>query len=251
MIGNGSRAEPRALFLVTDHTNYLFNCGEGTQRLASEHHAKLTKIEHIFVTRPVWKNMGGIPGVQLTIQDTGVPKVVLHGPEGTIDLVEATKNFITLNQLEVLPADLHNQFQDHTMTVDYVPLENSAKEQLDEPILSDYFTENINFYDYRVNSNNKRPRSPNSSNQGKLNKKSQKRITSMMAYVCKIHPKQGSLDCAKCVDFGVPSGPLLGKLKSGQDITLPNGKVVRSQDVVAPPEEGPLFIGNYEFLFQF
>lgn len=63
---------------------YLFNCGEGTQRLAHEHKVKLGMIEHILVTHKSWENIGGLPGMLLTLQDTGVPHVTLHGPPGIV-----------------------------------------------------------------------------------------------------------------------------------------------------------------------
>lgn len=63
---------------------YLFNCGEGTQRLAHEHKMKLAKLEHIFVTQRTWRNIGGLPGTALTIQDVGVPQITLHGPKGLV-----------------------------------------------------------------------------------------------------------------------------------------------------------------------
>lgn len=59
---------------------YLFNCGEGTQRLANEHKTKLTRLQHIFVTQNDWKCTGGLPGLSLTVQDAGVPNITLHGP---------------------------------------------------------------------------------------------------------------------------------------------------------------------------
>lgn len=71
-------------FYIFCCSRYLFNCGEGTQRLAHEHKMKLAKLEHIFVTQAVWKNMGGLPGAALTIQDVGVPEITLHGPEGLV-----------------------------------------------------------------------------------------------------------------------------------------------------------------------
>jgi hypothetical protein len=37
VLGNGSIGNPRALYVSTDRNSYLFNCGEGTQRLAHEH----------------------------------------------------------------------------------------------------------------------------------------------------------------------------------------------------------------------
>lgn len=45
---------------------------------------KLSKLEHIFVTQGSWENIGGLPGVALTIQDVGVPEITLHGPKGIV-----------------------------------------------------------------------------------------------------------------------------------------------------------------------
>ena len=48
----------------------------------------------------------------------------------------------------------------------------------------------------------------------------------------------GELLIEKALALGVPKGPLLGQLKSGKDITLSNGLVVRASEVVAPPQKG-------------
>lgn len=51
-------------------------------------------------------------------------------------------------------------------------------------------------------------------------------------------PFPGMLDMNKCKEFGVPRGPLLGKLKNGEDVQLDYGRIVRSSDVVGPEQEG-------------
>lgn len=66
---------------------YLFNCGEGTQRLAHEHKVKLSRLDHIFITNKTWMNIGGLPGLSLTLQDVGVPHITLHGPEGLVSSI--------------------------------------------------------------------------------------------------------------------------------------------------------------------
>lgn len=48
----------------------------------------------------------------------------------------------------------------------------------------------------------------------------------------------GALHLERAVAFGVPKGPLLGKLKSGQDVELDNGVVVRSCDVMGQAQQG-------------
>jgi len=68
-----------------------------------------------------------------------------------------------------------------------------------------------------------------------------------MCYVCRPRKKEGTLLIEKCVDLGVPPGPLLGKLKSGQNVTLPNGNVVKADDVRSPDCPGPVFIGTSAF----
>ena len=46
----------------------------------------------------------------------------------------------------------------------------------------------------------------------------------------------------KCVEFGVPVGPLLGRLKAGEDVTLKDGRIIRSEDVCSPDDPGPVFL---------
>lgn len=75
-----------------------------------------------------------------------------------------------------------------------------------------------------------------------LNDSKQKYIS--MCFICRLQPRPGALDLDKCVKQGVPPGPLLGKLKNGEDVTLTNGTVVKSCDVCEPDDPGPLFIGE-------
>lgn len=63
-----------------------------------------------------------------------------------------------------------------------------------------------------------------------------------VAYIGKIADKAGALLFEKCVQLGVPAGPVLSKLKDGLDITLANGKVVKSTDVCQPSVPGPYFV---------
>ncbi|KAK9888230.1 hypothetical protein WA026_000498 [Henosepilachna vigintioctopunctata] len=63
-----------------------------------------------------------------------------------------------------------------------------------------------------------------------------------MSYICQLHPRPGALCLNKCVEMGVPPGPLLGKLKSGEDVMLENGTIVTSDQVCEPNDPGPIFI---------
>jgi ribonuclease Z len=50
--------------------------------------------------------------------------------------------------------------------------------------------------------------------------------------------RPGTLDVAKADAAGVPRGPLLGVLKSGQPVKLPDGRVIEPDGLVGPPQRG-------------
>lgn len=50
--------------------------------------------------------------------------------------------------------------------------------------------------------------------------------------------KEGKLDAAKLKELGVPFGPLYGALKQGKSVTLEDGRIINSADVVGPAVPG-------------
>lgn len=101
ILGTGSNGSPASVYLFTDKSRYLFNCGEGTQRLAHEHKTKLARLEQIFVTRNTWPAIGGFPGLALTVQDAGVKELALHGPPYLENILYSMKRFVVLKNLQV------------------------------------------------------------------------------------------------------------------------------------------------------
>jgi len=63
--------------------------------------------------------------------------------------------------------------------------------------------------------------------------------SSATAYVVTVKSKPGKLLMDKCIKLGVPAGPLLGELKSGRDVVLGDGTVVKAADVVDSTSETP------------
>lgn len=66
---------------------------------------------------------------------------------------------------------------------------------------------------------------------------------SVMTFICECKPRPGALSLEKCLQLGVPKGPLLGKLKNGETVTLENGTIVYPSDVKEPDDPGPIFLG--------
>uniref|UniRef100_A0A5F9D7D6 Zinc phosphodiesterase ELAC protein 2 n=1 Tax=Oryctolagus cuniculus TaxID=9986 RepID=A0A5F9D7D6_RABIT len=80
VVAAGGRDAGAALYVFSEYNRYLFNCGEGVQRLMQEHKLKVARLDNIFLTRMHWANVGGLCGMILTLKETGLPKCVLSGP---------------------------------------------------------------------------------------------------------------------------------------------------------------------------
>lgn len=247
ILGSGAFGTSRCVYLTAGHTRYIFNCGEGTQRLAYEHKYKLIKLEHLFITSATWNNLGGMPGMLLTIQDAGVPKINVHGPKGMMEIFNSIKRIVLLQALKIHEAncDESKVYEDPVMSVSYVSIAK-ANEQETQPInIREEVVDNINYYDYKINSNGKRVSDKLMEMESKIQKLEQKpnmRISTVMSYICKLHPRAGTLSLEKCLEKGVKPGPILGQLKAGMDVTLPDGTIVLSKDVCSPATPGPTFI---------
>ena len=104
MVGNGAPGCSKSLYLHTDHNRYLFNCGETAQKVITEYvgNNSLSQLTNIFVTSKTWNNIGGLPGMCLSIRAAGSPDVRLHGPNGIMKMYQATENFVILHNFSVI-----------------------------------------------------------------------------------------------------------------------------------------------------
>lgn len=71
----------------------------------------------------------------------------------------------------------------------------------------------------------------------------------VMCFLCECKPRPGALSLEKCLRLGVPKGPLLGKLKNGETITIEDGTTVCPEDVRDPDDPGPIFLSKYYLHF--
>lgn len=90
------------------------------------------------MTRTSWQRIGGLPGLSLTVQDSGVPNLTLHGPPGLDELFRAMRRFVILKDLNVQAAKCcydgvggadgaddgkpAAEYEDAVISVRYVPL---------------------------------------------------------------------------------------------------------------------------------
>ncbi|KAM9744965.1 zinc phosphodiesterase ELAC protein 2 [Menidia menidia] len=241
VVGAGSRDSPATIYVFSEFNRYLFNCGEGTQRLMQEHKLKAARLDNIFLTRLSWEHVGGLSGMILTLKDTGVPECVLSGPPQLEKYLDAIKSFSGPLQdikLSVRPYT-EDPYRDETMTVYQVPI----------------------FAKPRAEGKPSPPRGRSSPPHGSTKMEESNslghedpgagqtatRDTSLVvSFVCKLHPKKGNFLVAQARELGLPVGtaaigPLIAALKDGKSISY-EGKEIRPEQVCTPTDPGPVFI---------
>ncbi len=63
-------------------------------------------------------------------------------------------------------------------------------------------------------------------------------VVPTLAYALIEKPRPGRFNLEKAKALGIPEGPLWSKLQHGSAVKLPNGRVVRSEEVVGPQRPG-------------
>ncbi|CAK9291320.1 unnamed protein product [Gordionus sp. m RMFG-2023] len=231
VIGNGSRGSPKSIHLFTNSYRYLFNIGEGAQRLIIEHKCKLSKLSGIFITHSSWDNMGGLPGILLCLRDIGINKVVLHGPPKVENLFIMTKGFMETTNIEIEKYDYHKHYYDDgCLKIEYIPIFNDNPNSLIKTI--DYSSSDNSQSETEISSEMK------SNAPKRMSTKPTDRDT-VIAYIGQLHTKPGMLDIVKCLKCKVPANSyLLGNLKNGLDVVLEDGTIVKSADVKGIDQPG-------------
>ncbi|RIA93139.1 beta-lactamase-like protein [Glomus cerebriforme] len=99
---------------------YLFNCGEGTQRICLQNKLKLAKTRNIFLTRVNWECVGGLPGMLLTLADAGTKEIKIFGGENLTHFLTATRGFVMRSTMSVETHEFKEDgmgFNDDNLTI--------------------------------------------------------------------------------------------------------------------------------------
>nr|KAF6455841.1 elaC ribonuclease Z 2 [Rousettus aegyptiacus] len=206
VVAAGGRDAGAALYVFSEYNRYLFNCGEGVQRLMQEHKLKVSRLDNIFLTRMHWSNVGGLCGMILTLKETGLPKCVLSGPPQLEKYLEAIKIFsgpLKGIDLAVRPHTAP-EYKDETMTVFQIPIYSVSQKRVGrDPSL-------------------------------------------VVAFVCKLHLKKGNFLVLKAKELGLPVGtaaiaPIIAAVKDGKSVTY-EGREILPEEICTPPDPSLAFV---------
>ncbi|XP_010500810.1 PREDICTED: zinc phosphodiesterase ELAC protein 2-like [Camelina sativa] len=200
-----------SVLLFFDKQRFIFNAGEGLQRFCTEHKIKLSKIDHVFLSRVCSETAGGLPGLLLTLAGIGEEglSVNVWGPSDLNYLVDAMKSFIPR------AAMVHTRSFGPSSTPDPIVLVNDEVVKISAIVLK-----------------------PCHSEEDSGNKSDELSVV----YVCELPEILGKFDLEKAKKvFGVRPGPKYSKLQSGQSVKSDERDItVYPSDVMGPSLPGPI-----------
>lgn len=197
-----------SVLLRTQGECYLFNVPEGASRFLPFLHVTPNKLHDFFFTRGCWDCLGGLGGLLMSKDATDRVPVRLHGPSNVAQYLSTIRPFMDHDygaakfNCTVEERTLNDQrFEDSTLTVDYIPVferPRSADTRADP-----YESQNLHTH---------------------------------TSFLVRLKPKDRRVDPFKLIEKKVPKGPLIGQLKAGKTVTLPNGETVTPDEVLSDQE---------------
>ncbi|XP_008586761.1 PREDICTED: zinc phosphodiesterase ELAC protein 2 [Galeopterus variegatus] len=246
VVAAGGRDAGAALYVFSEYNRYLFNCGEGVQRLMQEHKLKVARLDNIFLTRMHWCNVGGLCGMILTLKETGLPKCVLSGPPQLEKYLEAIKIFsgpLKGIDLAVRPHSAP-EYQDETMTVYQVPIYSERK--CGEPQPSQSPESPLGRRSPEQSSDSGSPKNEQHPPDGVSRRIGGRDPSLVVAFVCKLHVRKGNFLVLKAKELGLPVGtaaiaPIITAVKDGKSVTY-EGREILPEEICTPPDPGLAFV---------
>ena len=109
LLGAAGPDSPPSLLLFFDNSRYLINAPEGTQRFATQHQIRLSKLHHVLLTRSSNLTLGGLPGLAITLADLGVKRLTISGAEGGVaGVMRGVRLFSVRRGMELDIREMHD-----------------------------------------------------------------------------------------------------------------------------------------------
>ncbi|KAM7475988.1 hypothetical protein LguiB_023231 [Lonicera macranthoides] len=215
-IGMDTQDTSPSILLFFDKQRFIFNAGEGLQRFCIEHKIKLSKIDHIFLSRVCSETAGGLPGLLLTLAGIGEGMSAnIWGPPNLKYLVDAMKSFVPNAAMG------HAHCFGPPPVSDGVAVHNTWK--YDDPLV---------LIDDEVIKMSAILLRPNCS---------ESYIS--VIYVLELPEIKGKFDPKKADDLGLIPGPKYGELQLGNSVMSDRHNImVHPSDVLGPSTPGPIAI---------
>lgn len=242
-------SQPLLLLQSDRGDKYFFGkVTEGCQRSVTEKKLKLSKLKNIFLTGKLdWANVGGLPGMVLTIADQGKEQLSITYSNNILDYLIATWRYfifrfgIHLNTSILKDNDV---FEDDLLKVKSIEIRDPtslattdifSKDETNtlKKMVSHMFPKSISL------------KQATALFDSMLNISLPKDFYTPQISACyeiQFKNVRGKFKAQEAIKLGVPKGPLFAKLANGEPVTLENGSIVIPEQVLEQEREFPTFL---------
>ncbi|XXG45828.1 hypothetical protein AAC387_Pa02g0805 [Persea americana] len=238
-----------SVLLFFDKQRFIFNAGEGLQRFCTEHKLKLSKIDHMFLTRVCSETAGGLPGLLLTLAGIGDEGMTVNvwGPSDLKYLVDAMRSFIPKAAVvhthsfgsASRPSDA-GTFTDPIVLIDDEVVKISAI--LLRPSCSNTLNSAAGMLEENWDQLLEHVAPSSQSSPGEEGTELKPGDISVI-YICELPEIKGKFDPAKAVALGLKAGPKYRELQLGNSVLSDRQKImVHPSDVLGPSTPGPIVL---------
>ncbi|CAL1538856.1 unnamed protein product [Lymnaea stagnalis] len=238
VIGTGGPGTSKSILVTTEYSRYMFNCGEGTQRLAAMSKvlrttafAKISGLETIFITHKSWENTGGLLGMAMTLEgqknpdsktylsrdisvkafSKNVPEVKIYGPPNVENIAMMAKKFSVSSNMNIAKGE--GVYEDFAVKI--------------EPVR--FFKDESQRNKETTSVENPEPAKKRQRRQSDPLVHNSRDVA--FAYIITAKAPLPKINVEKCLDAGITIGPMVGMLQRGQSVVLENGRVVHPEEV--------------------
>uniref|UniRef100_A0A8R1DHN0 ribonuclease Z n=1 Tax=Caenorhabditis japonica TaxID=281687 RepID=A0A8R1DHN0_CAEJA len=199
ILGNGTGLLRPCFVLRTPLKTYMFNCPENACRFLWQLRIRSSSVVDLFITSAKWDNIAGISSILLS-KESNAMSTRLHGAMNIKHFLECIRPFHDSDygnckypsQVEERPYTMEN-YEDAGLKVAYIPLNPPLA------VGKKQKNEKVNNVD--------------------------------IAFLIEMKEAARRIDALKLLELKVPKGPLIGKLKAGEAVTLPDGRTIQPEQV--------------------
>lgn len=249
------------LVMLTNREGYRYFFGkipEGAQRVLNENGVKLGKLKSIFLTGTItsWKDIGGLPGLFLTISDATSRGIDVFTNSGRImEYVVATWRYFVFRrgiELNILDTNKETFIGDSSTTFRPVKIKSAVEAQeVDVSVAEKIHIQlrkltSLMFPKDTSKANDPDPESYKSDPSEteiqthvklpELSKFSDVLSQSSLSYVIRFLPVRGKFDPVRAKSLGVKPGISFRNLTNGESVPNDKGELVHPHQVMEPPK---------------
>ncbi|KAG2496087.1 hypothetical protein HYH03_005690 [Edaphochlamys debaryana] len=268
-----------SILLFFDKERYLFNAGEGIQRLFREHKLKIKQVNAYFITRISTETLGGLPGMALSVtppESGGLlgkqAACTVKGPRGLGAYVAAFRGYVnsenTVDVQEIDAASTEPLYKSDVVSIFPIvtrlqpqpgpgagagaggngrgsPAADGEAEGA-SPVAKRQRREGGSGGPAAAEGSPSRSsdeEAPSSSGRGQQRGRGPAPASlsykQVVSYLIRLNGRPGKFLPEKARALGVTPGPAFGELQRGHSVTLPDGRVVGPHEVAEPAVPGP------------